>query len=241
MKKILTIIGSTLLVLLILLVLFLGNIVKGTLETFGPKLVGVPIQVEKVRVNPFTGVAHVKALSIGNPEGFHTPSMIEMDELKVVLSLPSLFTDTIVIKQILIEEPRVTYERSLTSSNINELQKKLAKKEDKEPGKKVIVEDFQFNRAKVSVSLTALKGKKLTVPLPSIHLKDIGKESDGVSPVEFTKNAFGAVTKTVTDVVTSAVDFTGNTLKSISSGAANAAGGVIEGVGGAVKGLFGED
>lgn len=237
LKKKLSMIGSSLLVLTILLVVFLGNVIKGAIETVGPKVLGVPIQVEKVRVNLLTGGVRVKALSIGNPEGFHTPSMVELDELKMVISLPSLFTDTVVIKEILIEGAELTFEKSLTSNNIETLQEQLEKKEDDGKGKKVIVEDFRSKGAKLNVSVTGLKGNQLSLPMPPIHLTDIGKESDGFSPLEFTKEMVGVVSKTVLTVVTSSVDFAGNTLKLISDGAGNALKGISDGAGSVLKGI----
>ncbi|MBN2686079.1 MAG: AsmA family protein [Pontiellaceae bacterium] len=237
MKKILSIVGTSLLVLTILLVVFLGSVIKGAIEAVGPKVLGVPIQVEKVRVNLLTGGVRVKALSIGNPEGFHTPSMVELDDLKMVISLPSLFVDTIVIKKILIEGAEVTFEKSLTSNNIETLQEQLAKKEDDGTGKKVIVEDFRSKGAKLNVSVTGLKGKQKSLPLPPIHLTDIGKESDGFSPLEFTKEMVGVVSKTVLTVVTSSVDFAGNTLKVISTGAGNTLKAISNGAGSVLKGI----
>lgn len=227
LKKKLSVIGASLLVLTILLVVFLGSVIKGAIETVGPSVLGVPIQVEKVRVNLLTGGVRVKAFSIGNPEGFHTPSMVALDEFKMSISLPSLFTDTVVIKEILIEGAKLTFEKSLTSNNIETLEKQLAQKEDDGAGKKVIVEDFRSKGAKLNVSVTGLKGKQLSLPMPPIHLTDIGKESDGFSPLEFTKEIMGVVNKTVVAVVSSSVDFAGNSLKGISDGA----GSVLKGIG----------
>ena len=96
---------------------------------------------------------------------------------------------------------------------------------------------FQFNHAKVNVTITALKGKTMSLPLPSIHLTDIGKESEGFSPVEFAQTILSSITKAVVGVASSAVDLTGGALKSLSHGAADAAGGVVK----KGFGLFGRD
>ena len=52
MKKILSIVGIIILVLIVVVVLFLGQIVKTTIETVGPKVAGVEMKVEKARVYP---------------------------------------------------------------------------------------------------------------------------------------------------------------------------------------------
>lgn len=226
MKKVLSIIGIVILVVVIGVVLFLGQIIKGAIETVGPQVAGVPMSVEKVRVNPLTGLVHVKALVIGNPDGFNTPSAMELGEFKLDISLGSLFTDTVVIKQILIDGPQITYEKSLKSSNLAELQKNLAPAEaapkeevaeaepkEKKSAKKVIIEDFQFTNAKVNVTITALGGKKMTLPLPPIKMQDIGKDTGGASPVDVVKEVFASITSAVGKAVSASVGVAGDALK----------------------------
>lgn len=264
MKKILSIVGIVLVVLIILAVVFLGQIVKTGIETVGPKVAGVPISVEKVSINPLTGLVHVRALVIGNPDGFNTPSAMELEQFKLSIALGSLFSDTIVIREILIDAPQITYERGLKSSNLSTLLDNLApEKEDpkedvaketpqeKKPAKKVVIEDFQFNNAKVNATFTALGGKKIPLNLPSIHMTDIGKDSGGASITAVIAEVLGKVTASVGTVATDAMkgvsglagdalkeagDMAGDTLK----GAGDMAGGALSGAGdiagGAVSG-----
>ncbi|MBL7016036.1 MAG: AsmA family protein [Kiritimatiellales bacterium] len=238
MKKVLSIIGIVILVFVVVLVLFLGQIIKAGIETAGPKIAGVPMTVEKVRVNPLTGKVHVRALIIGNPEGFKTDSLMELGEFKLDIALGSLFTDTILIKQILIDAPEITYEKGLRSSNISTLLDNLApeeqpeekvtdepKKEKKAPAKKVVIEDFQLNSARVHVTLVALGGKKMTLPLPSIQMQDIGKDSGGTDIKEVISEVFGSISDAVVKALASSGDFAGDALKD--------AGGAVKDVGGA--------
>jgi hypothetical protein len=245
-KKGLLIAGGVILVLIVGLMLFLGQIIKTGIQTAGPKVAGVPMSVEKVRVNLLTGVVHIKELVIGNPEGFNTPSAMELGEFKVDIAMGSLFTDTIVIKEILINAPQITYEKSLKSSNLSTLQANLAPEESAEPApdkttasekkkgaaKKVIIEDFQLNGAKVNMTITALGGKKLTLPLPNIQLKDIGKESGGANPAEVISEVFSSISTAVVDAVSAGGAIAGDALK----GAAGAAGDAAKSATDAAKG-----
>jgi hypothetical protein len=266
MKKVLSIVAIVILVLIVVLVFFLGSIVKAGIETVGPKVAGVAVTVEKVRVNPLTGMVHVNALLIGNPEGFQTPSAMELGEFKLDISLASLMSDTVVIKQILIDAPEITYEKNLRSSNLAELQKNLtpdeaewteeepAEKPDKEKGsaKKVVIEDFQLNNAKVNVSITALGGRKMILPLPAVHLQDIGKDSGGASPAEVVAEVFGSVREAVVQVVAAGADMAGDalkgaggmagdTVKDVSGSATDAAKGATDAIKKGVGGLFGKE
>lgn len=231
LKKALIIIGIVLVVLIVGVALFLGPIIKTGVETVGPQVAGVEVKLDKAGVNLLTGNVKLKGLVIGNPEGFKTPSLMELSKFVVDLKMSSLFTDTIVIKQIHIDGPQITYERALKSSNIGALQKNLAPAEDapdeepeekvaKEktaPAKKVVIEDFLFENGKVNVSITLAGGKQLTVPLAPIHLEDIGKESDGASITEIVNEVLGAITQSVGEAVASSGDLAGDALKGASS------------------------
>ncbi len=249
-QKILLISVAVVLVLLVTLMLSLGNIIKTAVITAGPKLAGVPIQLQKVTVNPFSGLVHIKGLVIGNPQGFNTPSAMELGEFKIELAMGSLFTDTIVIKQILIEAPQITFEKSLKSSNLSTLQANLAPKDaapkteaapapekKKAAAKKVIIEDFQLNGAKVHVSITALGGKKMTLPLPDIKMKDIGKNSGGANPAEVISEVFNSISKAVVDAVASSGAVVGDALKNVGGAATDAAKGATDAAKGAADSI----
>ncbi|MBI9020973.1 MAG: AsmA family protein [Verrucomicrobia bacterium] len=225
LAKVLIGIGILLVVVVVVAALFLGPIIKAGVETAGPKIAGVDMTLGKASVNLLTGNVRLKGLVIGNPEGFKTPSLMELNQFVVDLKMSSLFTDTIVVKKIHIDGPQITYERGLKASNLSALQKNLAPAEaapaketvaekpateKKAPAKKVVIEDFLFENGKVNVSITLAGGKQLTVPLMPIHLKDIGKESDGASIPEVINEVFGAITKSVGQAVASSADFAGN-------------------------------
>jgi uncharacterized protein involved in outer membrane biogenesis len=250
MKKILSIIGVIILVLIIALVLFLGQIIKTAVETVGPQVAGVPVTLEKAGINLLSGNVTLKGLVIGNPEGYNTPSAMELGHFAVDLKMASLFTDTIVIKKIHITGPQITYEKGLKDSNLSRLQNNLAPAEaekpaeekpapekKKGPGKKVIIEDFLFDDAKIHVTLTALAGKKLTLPLPPIHLQDIGKASAGASISEVVNKVLGAVIGAVTDAVASSGDLAGDALKGAGGAATDAAKGATDAAKGAADSI----
>jgi len=257
MKKVLSIVGIVILVLIIVLVLFMGQIIKAGITTAGPKLAGVPITLERVVVNPFSGMVRIKGLIIGNPKGFNTPSAMELNDFKLNIKMSSLFSKAIVIEEILIDAPQITYEKGLKSSNLSELQKNLASAEPKQPAsekpkdgpdkkkgeaKKVIIDDFQLNGAKVSVTFTALGGNKLTLALPAIQMQNIGRKSDGADAAEVISVVFNSITGAVVDAVAGAGDLAGDALKGAGGlatdalkGSGNLAGDALKGGGEAAK------
>ena len=56
--------------LLVAVTLFLGPMIKTAAERAGPKMLGVPVTVERVSINAFAGKVSLKNLRVGNPAGY---------------------------------------------------------------------------------------------------------------------------------------------------------------------------
>ena len=110
-------IWTALIVLLVLLVamvicaeLFLGNLVKWGVTTYGSDLTGCDIQVEKIHVSPLRGKIELRNLDVGNPEGFKTEKAIHLGEVLVSFSPLSLLKKQIVVHEVLVTNPEITFE-----------------------------------------------------------------------------------------------------------------------------------
>ncbi len=138
--------------------------------------------------------------------------------MNVNLDVGSVTGDTVLIREIAIDKPQVTYEIGGDGSNIDALRRNIDSylekkglkggksdgdaKKDKD-GKKLIIENLYIRGGTVSVSATILKGRKVTSPLPDIHLKDIGKKEGGASPGEVVDKVMKQVSDSATKSVSS--------------------------------------
>jgi uncharacterized protein involved in outer membrane biogenesis len=214
MKKLLfrILIGLVILVVVAIIVvaMVLDSAIKKGVETAGPQLTQVSVKLDSVHLSLLSGSASIKGLVVGNPEGYKSPHAISFGTASVAVSPRSLLSDKIVVKSVRVEAPDITYE---LGSGGNNLKKILANVEaatgggtasgDKSkpgqprPGKKIQVDDFVLTGAKVRVGATALGGTT-AITLPDIHLTNLGKDSDGITPAELTKKVLGAITESVT-------------------------------------------
>ncbi|MEE8516149.1 MAG: hypothetical protein V3T02_05860, partial [Alphaproteobacteria bacterium] len=173
-------------------------------------------------------------------------------------------SDPVVIKEIVITKPDVTYELGPGGNNIDAIQNnvnaymakfgggKTAEQDAKDSeGPKLIIRNLYIRGGTVNVSAAILEGKKMTAPLPDIHLSDIGGKEKGATPGEvaekiltsISKGASGAVAglgigKTLESLEKSLSGVTkslGGATKDIGSGIESGA----EDVGKKLKGLFG--
>jgi len=176
---------------LVALLVFPGRVVRHALVTGGPLLLKTDISVETVRVMLRAGTLTIDGLTIGSPEGFRADSMFKLERIHVDLDPRSLLSDTIRVREILIDRPEITYEMGLRGSNIGALLKTLESEQeqqpDEAPGKRVVIDLVRVANARVRVSATITGGTGAVLPLPTVELRDLGKEdedADGVTILE---------------------------------------------------------
>jgi hypothetical protein len=237
-------------------------------ETLGSDATQSEVTLAEADVSVTSGKGALKGLKIGNPEGFATDSAFELGEISIDLDVESLGSDTIVVKDILIDAPQVTYEMTTSGgSNIQAIKENVddflkrhggGKKEKDETtpdeqgepeepkapkgdGKKVVIENLRIQGGKVNVSATFLGGKKVGAPLPGVHLKDLGKKEGGLTPEQVTAEILAALTN-VTDQAVETLDI--DALKKGVDEAVDKAGKALDDAadkaGKAVKDLFGK-
>ena len=264
MKKALKVMGISLLVLLlvvgIVVNLFVGNIVKTAVNAGGPAALGVPVHLDDATVRLMRGFVDIKGLNIGNPEGFKSKNMFELDKLRVKMKPLSVMGDKIHIEEIVIDAPVIIYEMSMTGSNIGELIDSLSSpdapkekqpKKETGPAKQVLIDRFVLSNAKIKLTSKLLRGKGMTLPLPTVELTDIGKD-EPMSLAGAIQEVVVAVGSSVVTVVKSSGKLLGDGGKALGGATAGvggtavdggkaAAGAVTEGAGkviGGIGGLF---
>lgn len=212
--------------LLALLLARVGSVIRTAVNSVGPKVLGVPVTVEKVHVNVLRGVVRLKQLVIGNPEGFTTPHLFELEGLHVDLSMRALLRGQTHVTLISVEGPHVWYERRLTDSNIGKLQEILAAR--KPAGEEKPVERKKKEGGGVVIDRVVVKGGRIglklgvggELPLPAIELKDIGKnEPDGVSLADAVQRIVTAILRSVTSVIAGAGELAVDGVKALGAGA----------------------
>lgn len=234
MKKILLSIFIILAVLIvaggITLSFFLGPIVKTGMETVGPKITQVSIKVDAVDLSLLTGSAKIKNLVVGNPEGYKAPQAISVGSAAVGVNPLSVLSDKIVIRSVRVEAPEITFEGNpFSGNNLSTILKNVnaatksggpaatnapARAANK-PGKKLEVDDFLITGANVNFN-------GATLPLPDIHLTNLGTGNDGITAADLTKRVLDALTTACVKAVAGAATEVGKDLKkSVGSNVSN--------------------
>jgi uncharacterized protein involved in outer membrane biogenesis len=203
---------------------------------FGPVLLGVPVSVEKATFRPLSGKIKLTKLHVGNPKDFKTPALFDLDDVEISLNPRSLFSNTIVFHKVIVVAPHITYEVSLTGSNIGALEKQLGG--TKKSGKKVIIEELNVTDAQVNVSVTGAGGHAMPVKVGKIEVKDVGKEQGGVTFADAVVIIVGTITGNIENAAKGTAGLVGSGAGAVGSGAkavegvlTNGASSIISGVG----------
>ena len=222
------VIGLALLVLVLVFV-NLNSIVKKGVETVGPEMTKVDVRLGSARLSPMNGNGELGKLFIGNPKGFNAPSAIEVASVKVAVKLSSVLSDTVVVDEVNIQAPEITFEGGLSGNNLSQILKNLESspddvKSDPEKstdggGRKFFIKDVIISGGQIRVLITGLGAKSLTVPLPPIHLRNIGSENNGVTAAQLCKEILKPLTASAAKAGLDAVAGLGNNAMDLGKGA----------------------
>ncbi|HKW29088.1 MAG TPA: hypothetical protein VJT54_07120 [Verrucomicrobiae bacterium] len=256
MKKLEKIFWSVVLILVVLAIIgaivasvFLGDIVKKGVETVGPQITRVSVKLDEVHLTLLTGSASVKGLVVGNPEGYQTPQAISAGLISVGVNPLSVLSDKIVVRSLHVESPEITFEGGLGGNNLSTILNNVTEASKNpaqtstaltnapaqaKPSRKLEVDDLLITGARVHVSLTDLGGKQMTLPLPPIHLVNLGRNQEGITAPELTRSVLDAIVSATLKVVAKSSTDIGKNAGNLLKGAGNNAG---AGTSNVIKGL----
>ena len=203
----------------------LGFVVRHGVQTVGSGILGCDISVRHCSLRLLTGVADLRGVVVGPPEGFDA-NLFEMDRLHAEFSPLSAFgPGPFHLSEIAVTNVLVTYELKGLDSNVSAVLDKLGagdkpeeemteeeaeekeeeeKKEEAvadetEDGKKLVIDHFVFSGAKVRAAFW--DGKGIKPPLPTIELTDLGAQSGGMTALEATASIMGSIGRGVIGLV----------------------------------------
>ena len=241
MKRLIGILVVLALILTVLLFAASGFVGKGIaagVEKFGPELTKTDITLEGVDLSAFSGSGTIKGLVVGNPEPFRTQSSIKVGRAHLDMVPLSIISDKIVIEEISIDAPEITYEFGLGSSNIGQILKNIEaftgsseEETSSEGGRNIQIDLLKITNGEINVSGQLLQGQTLLIPLPPITIEGIGQDSeDGTSISEAMRIIFSAINAETIAAVGQSGKVVGNQLKNIGETTKESVDGLLKGL-----------
>lgn len=198
----------------------LDFVVKGTIEHFAPEILGTTVSVRQVRISTADGRGTLRGIEIGSAPGFSAPRTLRASTIAVGIEPSTLRKDVVVIRDILVEAPEITYEVRGRTNNIEAIRRNIeayVRRSGGEPagndagarrapGRRYVISRITLRGAKVTMTNPLLKGGGLTFDLPDVVLRDVGKGSGGVSAAEAASLVAGAIAARIAQSVLTNAD-----------------------------------
>lgn len=242
-KKIILGIGIGLILVIVLVAVvvgfFLGDVVKAGMETVGPKVTQTTLTVKSVHVGILTGSVGINNFVLGNPQEYlaKAPNAITVGKIAVSVAPGSLLSDKIVVKNVEVRDAVIYFDGSLplfTENNLKKIQDNVnafvgtqvkpatnAPASGKtKPAKKLEVDNFVISGAKVYF-------KGVPLPLPEIHLTNLGTGPEGITPAELVKDVLSEVTTGTVKAVVNSIGSAGKAIGNEATKAVKSLGGLF--------------
>lgn len=228
---------------IVLFALFLDGLIKKGIETVGPALTQTTLRLDGVSLSILRGSASLRGLTVGNPPGYKGATALEADQISLQLAPASVLSDKVIIHSLRLDNARINVEGSPTDNNLTKILANVQsamsasqpdQAKEASEGKKLQVDDLVISNAKVHLTFPLLGGKGTTLPLPDIHLTQLGQGPEGITPAALVQRILAEVTGNVTSLATGALKSLGgavtDTVKDLGKG-------TVEGVEKATKGI----
>ncbi|HEX3729067.1 MAG TPA: hypothetical protein VHV47_04645 [Opitutaceae bacterium] len=186
----------------------MGSIVRREVDRRGPQLTQTPVSLSLAEISPFDGTGTLTDLTVGNPKGWSAPDAFKLKKIHVNLEPCSLLSHEIVINEIMIEEPELTYETKFVASNIGDLIKNIKKTTDRSakapadqsaPGKTFIIRKLRLEKGhlKFGVGPTAV-----TLEMPAVEFDNLGSAGKGITADQLSIYVMRIITTSVVKTTT---------------------------------------
>ena len=182
--------------------------IEAAAERLMTEAVGARVSIVSIETSLSRGEMRIRGLAVRNPEGFRTRAALEADEIRIVVDLGTLLEKTVVIREIAVERPLVTYEIGPDGSNLEAIRQNVQSftKSGNEPGRprsstRIVIENLYVRDGTVAASAVFLEGKSLEAPFPDLHLRNLSTGEGGTAAAGIVEEVTSEIVKDVRESV----------------------------------------
>ncbi|MDD5728313.1 MAG: hypothetical protein PHV59_07110 [Victivallales bacterium] len=175
-------------------ILYLDGILASAMRKLGTEATGTDLRVKSVSLSLRSGHLAINEMTIANPTGYESSTAFWMKRFDIKLDINSLFSDTIIIDEVMINDIWIDFEPTLEGSNLTDIKnnimkftagQKTASKETEQTGqsaapaeksKQIIIKSFVISKGEITVASKAFVSN-ISVKLNRIELNDLGKDN----------------------------------------------------------------
>jgi uncharacterized protein involved in outer membrane biogenesis len=162
----------------------LDALVKAAIEKYGSEATKTAVRVERVHISLGGGSGTITGLTIANPSGFAAPTAFSLGEIHTAINTKALTDKKIVIDEVRILAPQITYEMNTDKQgNLNVLKdnlvaatpKQTGPVEKKPEGKPLVltIRHVILQDAALHATLVPLNNKQYDLKLPKLEMTNL--------------------------------------------------------------------
>ena len=244
------------LLLVLTLPLWLGPIARPCAVPAVASLTGGDFKLDKLYLNPYTGRLEVGGLLVGNPKGYDEPVAVALSNLVLDVAMTTLCSKYVHVEEVTVDGFFASYVSGgeYGVDNFTQIQYNIAGGKEKYEANKAAAEaakakaapepeetdEDDVSKKKLVIDLLTIRNVRVkmgfvTIPVPvDIVLKDLGKETDGMTIGEILDAVWKSIMKSATavgDGMTALGGLIGDGAGKAAEGASKAMGAVGEGAG----------
>lgn len=139
-------------------------------------MTGTSVTVSGVSISPFSGKGTISGFRVANPEGYSRDFAVEVEQFSIELDLMTLFSDEVIIREILIQSPLIYVEQKLPENNIKEILDHINSVEPFEASdSEMVIEHFLLQNGSVALYTEVGGERSAEVEISEIELNDLGR------------------------------------------------------------------
>lgn len=201
------------LILLAAMPLWISPVATAIVGKVVPTYTGTDFSIERFVVNPWTGSVRIGGVRLANPDGFGDVPAFSMGSFTLEASLTELLDSRVHIRELLVEDAFASYYSSKGTNNLElilaNVESSLAKDEVAESDAAAEDETETKSEVKLVIDHLRISGTRVklmksdiipALPIATIELRDIGKESGGATAEEVWQALSDAIVKGVSSV-----------------------------------------
>ncbi|MBP3193772.1 hypothetical protein [Natronogracilivirga saccharolytica] len=174
-KYVIGILGLAIIIVLVVMVR-LNTIVKTGIEEIGSEMTGTAVTVDRVFISPFSGKGRVRGFRIANPEGYDHAYAFQVDNFSIELEIRSVFSNEVMVNEIVITTPAIIMEQKLIDNNINSILGNIRSVSAGEStDKRLIIEHFLLTDGSVDMYMDINRERSVHAEIATIELNDLGR------------------------------------------------------------------
>lgn len=163
----------------------LNGMVKSGIESTGSELTQTGVTVDQVSINPWSGRGTIEGLRVRNPDGFESEYAMVMGSFDIGLDIASIFSDTLVIREIVITEPDLSVIQKIPQNNLRILMRNMEEAASAETAQSasqaMLIERLLVQDARITVTPNIGGQPSATVTMDELELQNIGQDGSAAT------------------------------------------------------------